>query len=148
VGSIPIPGTQKILVRKGFVGSKLIQEIPAVILKMPLGLIPSDEIPANSTLWRERNCEGAGKRGERYSKAFSQMTVERLKGSENIVALAKELGIHRRLLYIWHDQLEPAGDIKGLPANSHMNVAAPSCPLSAARFIPGHPCLPLLFLNC
>jgi len=60
----------------------------------------------------------ARKRGERYSKAFWQMAVERLKGSENIVALAKELGIHRRLLYKWRDQLELVDDGKGPPANS------------------------------
>lgn len=35
------------------------------------------------------------------------MAVERLKSCDNIVALAEELGIHRRLLYKWRDQLEP-----------------------------------------
>jgi len=35
---------------------------------------------------------------ERYLKAFRQMAVERLKSCDNIVALSKELGIHRRLL--------------------------------------------------
>ncbi len=35
------------------------------------------------------------------------MCVERLKQSDNIVGLAKELGIHRRMLYRWRDQLEP-----------------------------------------
>jgi transposase-like protein len=34
------------------------------------------------------------------------MAVERLKGCENIVALSQELGVHRRLLYKWRDQLE------------------------------------------
>jgi transposase-like protein len=33
--------------------------------------------------------------------------VERLKSCDNIVALAQELGLHRRLLYKWRDQLEP-----------------------------------------
>ena len=36
------------------------------------------------------------------------MAVERLQRCENIVALAKELGIHRQLLYGWRDQLAPA----------------------------------------
>ena len=58
------------------------------------------------------------KRIGRYPKAFRQMAVERLKGSENIVALAEELGIHRRLLYKWRDQLELIDDGKGPPANS------------------------------
>ena len=35
------------------------------------------------------------------------MMVERLKSCDNIVALAQELGLHRRLLYKWRDQLEP-----------------------------------------
>ena len=36
------------------------------------------------------------------------MCVERLKQSDNIVELAKELGVHRRMLYRWRDQLDPA----------------------------------------
>jgi transposase len=35
------------------------------------------------------------------------MAVERLKTCDNIVALSKELGIHRRLLYKWRDQFAP-----------------------------------------
>jgi transposase-like protein len=37
---------------------------------------------------------------------------------ENIVALSEELGVHRRLLYKWRDQLEPIEDGDGPPANS------------------------------
>ena len=36
------------------------------------------------------------------------MAVERLKTCDNIMALSKELGVHRRLLYKWREQLEPA----------------------------------------
>ena len=43
------------------------------------------------------------------------MAVERLKRCENIVALSEELGVHRRLLYKWRDQLEPV-DIGDEPA--------------------------------
>ena len=46
------------------------------------------------------------------------MAVERLKSCENIVALSEELGVHRRLLYKWRDQLEPIDDGDGPPANS------------------------------
>jgi transposase-like protein len=46
------------------------------------------------------------------------MTVERLKSCENIVAPAEELGIHRRLLYRWRDQLEPVEDGEQAAANS------------------------------
>ena len=61
----------------------------------------------------------AKKRMGKFPKAFRQMAVDRLKQCENIVELAKELGIHRRLLYRWRDQLEPTetGDSPP-PANS------------------------------
>ena len=54
----------------------------------------------------------------RYPKAFRKMAVERLKSCENIVALAEELGVHRRLLYKWRDQLAPVEDGEPAPANS------------------------------
>ena len=44
------------------------------------------------------------------------MVVERLKCCDNIVALAQELGLHRRLLYKWRDRLEPME--QGEPAPS------------------------------
>ena len=46
-------------------------------------------------------------RVDRYSKEFRRMAVERLKTCDNIVALSKELGVHRRLLYKWRDQFAP-----------------------------------------
>ena len=46
------------------------------------------------------------------------MCVERLKQSDNIVELAKELGIHRRMLYRWRDQLEPVEKSEGAPPKS------------------------------
>jgi transposase-like protein len=51
------------------------------------------------------------KRVGRYSNEFRRMCVERLKQSDNIVELAKELDIHRRLLYRWRDELDPV--VKG-----------------------------------
>ncbi len=54
----------------------------------------------------------------RYPKAFRKMAVERLKSCDNIVALSEELGVHRRLLYKWRDQLEPIEDGEAPPANS------------------------------
>jgi transposase-like protein len=53
----------------------------------------------------------------RYPRAFRKMAVERLKSCDNIVALSEELGVHRRLLYKWRDQLEPMEDGEGPPAN-------------------------------
>ena len=48
------------------------------------------------------------KRGERYSKKFRCQTVERMNECDNIVRLSRDLGVHRRLLYKWRDQLDPA----------------------------------------
>ena len=50
----------------------------------------------------------AKKRVGKFPKAFRQMAVDRLNQCENIVELATELGIHRRLLYRWRDQFDPA----------------------------------------
>ena len=59
----------------------------------------------------------AKRRGKNYPKAFRKMAVERLKGCENIVALSEELGVHRRLLYKWRDQLELIDDGEAPPEN-------------------------------
>jgi transposase-like protein len=49
----------------------------------------------------------AKRRVGRYSNEFRRMCVERMKQCDDIVALAAELDIHRRLLYRWRDQLDP-----------------------------------------
>jgi transposase-like protein len=46
------------------------------------------------------------------------MAVERLKECDNIVALAEQLGIHRRLLYKWRDQFEPIEEGETPPEHS------------------------------
>ena len=46
------------------------------------------------------------------------MAVARLKSCDNIVALARELGIHRRLLYKWRDQLDPVEPREESPPQS------------------------------
>src|SRR3954465_12107547 len=50
----------------------------------------------------------AKRRVGRYPRAFRQMAVDRLRRCENVVVLSEELGVHRRLLYKWRKQLEPA----------------------------------------
>lgn len=60
----------------------------------------------------------AKKRVGRYPLAFRKLAVERLKSCDNIVALSQELGVHRRLLYKWRDQLEPIDDGEAPPENS------------------------------
>ncbi len=47
---------------------------------------------------------------KRYSRKFQRMAVERMRSSDNIGDLAKELGVGRRCLYKWQaklDHLEP-----------------------------------------
>ena len=52
------------------------------------------------------------------SKAFRQFAVDRLNQCENIMALAKELGVSRRLLYAWREKLEPTASGESPPANA------------------------------
>jgi len=49
----------------------------------------------------------AKRRVGRYSNEFRRLCVERMKQCDDLVALAKELDVHRRLLYRWRDQLDP-----------------------------------------
>ena len=49
----------------------------------------------------------------RHSREFKQQAVERMKRCENIHALAKELGVERKLLYTWKYQFE------GRPEKNH-----------------------------
>src|SRR5580765_971259 len=81
------------------------------------GLNPKNETLA-STLQRKELRVAKKRVIGRYPKAFRKMAVERLKRCDNIVALSQELGVHRRLLYKWRDQLEPIEDGEGPPANS------------------------------
>jgi len=46
-------------------------------------------------------------RKRRYPDQFRRVAVERMKGCENIVALTRELGVSRRQLYRWRDELDP-----------------------------------------
>lgn len=56
----------------------------------------------------------ATRRVGRYTGEFKQMCVERMKQCDNVGALAKELNIHRRMLYRWRDQLEPVAKEEGV----------------------------------
>lgn len=60
----------------------------------------------------------AKKRVGRYPNAFRRMAVERVRQCDNVVVLAQELGIHRRLLYGWRDRLEAAETDDGPPDTS------------------------------
>jgi transposase-like protein len=43
----------------------------------------------------------------KYPRAFRERAVERMRNCENVLELAKELGVHRSVLYDWRDQLAP-----------------------------------------
>jgi transposase-like protein len=67
--------------------------------------------PKKETVVKAHYAEGtavAKKRVGRYAKEFRRMAVERLKSCDNVTALAQELGVNRRILYKWRDQLDPA----------------------------------------
>lgn len=55
----------------------------------------------------------ARKRGlkyKKYTEEFRRQAVERMKGSHNIRALARELGIDKRLLYDWRERATDLSD--------------------------------------
>jgi transposase-like protein len=61
------------------------------------------------------------KRVAQYSMKFRRIAVERMKGCNNVTALAKELGVERKSLYLWREQLDPESIISrksGPPAKS------------------------------
>ena len=59
----------------------------------------------------------AKKRVNKYPKAFRQMALERMRGCENVSALAEELGVDRTVLYRWRN-LMPTRDGTEAAANS------------------------------
>ena len=60
----------------------------------------------------------AKKRVGKFPKAFRQMAVDRLNQCDNIMDLAKELGVSRCLLYTWREKLEPLERGEDPPATS------------------------------
>ena len=53
---------------------------------------------------RERSRKVEPKKGLRYSNEFRRQAVERMNVCGNIVGLARELGVCRRVLYNWRDR--------------------------------------------
>jgi transposase len=57
---------------------------------------------------------------KRYSRKFQRMAVERMRSSDNIGDLAKELGVGRRCLYKWQSKLDHLKPGEEAPrTNSH-----------------------------
>ena len=46
------------------------------------------------------------KKGQRYSNEFRRQAVERMNACGNVVGLAKELDVCRRVLYNWRDRMD------------------------------------------
>ncbi|PYX14927.1 MAG: transposase [Acidobacteria bacterium] len=88
----------------------MLVQIPLLCRIQPLefGLNPKNETLGKRHTVQGKELQVAKKRVGRYPKEFRRMAVERLKKCDNIVALSRELGVHRRLLYKWRDQLDPA----------------------------------------
>jgi len=55
---------------------------------------------------RERSRKVERKKAQRYSSEFRRLAVERMNACDNIVAFAWELGVGRRLLYVWRDRFD------------------------------------------
>jgi transposase len=63
------------------------------------------------------------KKRKRYSGEFKLAALSRMKEGANVASLAEELGIRRKFLYLWRDQLERGGKASlerkpGRPAGS------------------------------
>jgi transposase len=50
------------------------------------------------------------KRRRSFARAFKLSVLKRMAETENILALAAELGVERRLLYCWRDALASGGE--------------------------------------
>ena len=61
----------------------------------------------------------------KFPKAFQRMAVERLKYCDNISEVAKELSVHRRLLYTWRDKLEPIASEDRPPQRPRVSRRSP-----------------------
>ena len=51
----------------------------------------------------------------RHPIEYRRMVVERMKQCNNITALAKELGLERKLMYNWREQLDPPSVVRRPP---------------------------------
>ena len=56
---------------------------------------------------------GCMKTAARYSKEFRQKAVEQMNACGNVVGLARELGVCRRVLYNWRDRLDETNATPG-----------------------------------
>ena len=53
------------------------------------------------------------RKGQRYGSELRRHAVERMNSCDNIVGLARELGVSRRVLYQWRDRMEQTDSSPG-----------------------------------
>ena len=53
------------------------------------------------------------RKGQRYGSELRRQAVERMNACGNIVGLARELGVSRRVLYQWRDRMEQTDSSPG-----------------------------------
>src|SRR5271156_1009284 len=76
------------------------------------------------------------KKARSYSIDFKQEAVRRMGETTTVIGLAEELGIRRKLLYQWRDQLRAGGKAalerrKGRPPGSKSQTVSPPGPSAA-----------------
>ena len=76
------------------------------------------------------------KKARSYSVDFKQEAVRRMAQATTIIGLAKELGVRRKLLYQWRDQLRAGGRAglerrRGRPPGSASQTVSPPAPGAA-----------------
>jgi hypothetical protein len=62
---------------------------------------------------RERSRKVERRKGKRYGSELRRQAVERMNACGNIVGLARELGVSRRVLYQWRDRMEQTDSSPG-----------------------------------
>jgi transposase len=76
------------------------------------------------------------KKRKKYSADFKQDAVNRMAQAETITGLAKELGVRRKFLYLWREQLQAGGRAAlerrtGRPPGSPTRAVSPPSPNAA-----------------
>ena len=77
-----------------------------------------------------------GKKRKSYSADFKQDAVSRMAHAKTITGLAEELGVQRKFLYLWRDQLQAGGRAalerrRGRPSGSPSKVVSQPAPRTA-----------------
>jgi transposase-like protein len=73
------------------------------------------------------------KKRKSYSADFKQDAVSRMAHAKTITGLAEELGVRRKFLYLWRDQLQAGGRAalerrRGRPPGSQLKVVSQLAP--------------------